>query len=206
MSDHLDQITALKEEFVQDLKDGRQTPWQLLKDKRFKSLAASLGKLPVADRQKVGKALNDLKNFLQQEAGKLSQESQLSIDYLDVTAPFDLNSDQRPDLLPAENGSIHPIYQAQAELVTILNKMGFTALESRQLDSEFYMFDSLNFPDQHPARAEFDTFFLQEKDPKGNPLVCSASHLDYATSGFKAGERAARKRSAARGCYSGSSF
>ena len=55
-----------------------------------------------------------------------------------------------PALLPAEVGSMHPLLRTQADLVAIFNRMGFEALESRQLDNEFYMFDSLNFPPQHP--------------------------------------------------------
>ena len=187
MLDSVNEVRALKEEFIKDLQEGRQTPWQLLKDERFKNLSQSIGQLPSAERQSFGRALNELKDFLLQSAEKATQESKVQIDYLDVTAPFDLNSHQPPNLLPAENGSIHPLLQTQAELVTLFNKMGFTALESRQLDSEFYMFDSLNFPAQHPARDEFDTFLLAEKDPQGNSLVAPAHTSTMQNRVLKAG-------------------
>jgi phenylalanyl-tRNA synthetase alpha chain len=48
------------------------------------------------------------------------------------------------------------------EVLGILQNMGFTAVESRQLDDEYHMFDSLNFPKGHPARDDYDTFMTTE--------------------------------------------
>ena len=91
-----------------------------------------------------------------------------------MTAPFGINQSASEALLDPAGGSLHPVAQTQDELVGIFSRMGFEAVESRQLDNEFYMFDSLNFPRNHPARDEFDTFFLTDKDPEGRALVAPA--------------------------------
>ena len=165
-------VVELKRQFADEISRGRQAGG-LLKDKRFKALLAEIKLLPASERRAFGQAINDLKEYLETQADGAGQPA-ADAAYLDVTAPWDINQADRPPLLAAENGSFHPIHQAQADLLEIFAKMGFTAVESRQLDNEFYMFDSLNFPANHPARDAFDTFFLQEKDAAGKSLLAPA--------------------------------
>lgn len=174
MADIIKTIDDLRADFQAGLKSGQYTPRVLLKDSRLKALMKTVGSLNPQDRRLAGQALNDLKKWLQDESSRQVHSLATDIAYLDVTAPLGLDAQDLPPLMPAEQGSIHPLMQAQAELVNIFNKMGFFALESRQLDNEFYMFDSLNFPPQHPARDEFDTFLLLEKDDSGKALIAPA--------------------------------
>lgn len=169
-----DKVANLKQQFAEEISQGKSAK-ECLRDKRFKALLAEMKNLPLKERQSFGWSINDLKQFLitQADSDDVDQQ-QLSGQYLDVTAPWDLNQAALPPLLPVEKGSIHPVYKAQEDLLAVFAKMGFTAVESRQLDSEFYMFDSLNFPAHHPARDEFDTFSLKEKDKAGKPLVAPA--------------------------------
>ena len=167
-----EKVAELKRQFAGEIGRGRPAG-ELLKDKRFKTLLAEIKHVPPARRKAFGQAVNDLKSYLQARAGGEIRAGGEAA-YLDVTAPWDMNQSGRPRLLPAENGSLHPIFRAQAELLEIFAKMGFEAVESRQLDNEFYMFDSLNFPAGHPARDEFDTFLLKEKDGQGKPLLAPA--------------------------------
>ena len=111
-----------------------------------------------------GKEVNQLKNELE-ELAKKSLTSHLSpLTPIDVTAPFDTNvpTDQRPELLPAKNGSQHPINTELKIILDIFARMGFMAVESREIDDDYHMFTSLNFPPDHPARDEYDTFVTTE--------------------------------------------
>ena len=95
---------------------------------------------------------------------------------IDITAPFDVNlaADQKPKLLPAEQGSQHPLMTELNKVLDIFYRMGFTAVESREIDDDFHMFGSLNFPEDHPARDQFDTFVTTQKDKDGNAFIAPA--------------------------------
>jgi len=142
-----------------------------LEDKRAILRAPELGALydriktlPADERASFGKEVNFLKNELEKlvRQAKSSQLSALSS--IDVTAPFDINvpPELRPKLLPAENGSRHPLMTELEIILDIFARMGFTTVESRELDDDYHMFGSLNFPKDHPARDEYDTFVTDE--------------------------------------------
>ena len=184
--DDLKRVEELKQAFEAELQSGQVPTGRLLKDRRLKELFQTLRDCPSERREELGKALNELKEFLAaQDGGKAEAPLRSAGAYLDVTAPWDLGQDAPPRLPEPENGSIHPILAAQADIVGIFARMGFEALESRQLDSAFYMFDSLNFPPRHPARDTFDNFLLAEKDTAGQPLLAPASYFDDAESGLE---------------------
>jgi len=75
--------------------------------------------------------------------------------------PRDVNS-TRPALLPTSAGSKHPLTTELEVVVDIFTRMGFEAIESRQIDDDFHMFGALNFPENHPARDGYDTFRTEE--------------------------------------------
>jgi phenylalanyl-tRNA synthetase alpha chain len=62
-----------------------------------------------------------------------------------------------------KKGVLHPITQALRDLVSIFDKMGFEVVVGPELETEWYNFDSLNIPSDHPARDMQDTFWLKEK-------------------------------------------
>ena len=64
--------------------------------------------------------------------------------------------------MSAAAGSIHPLNQEIERVIDIFARMGFQAVESRQIDDEYHMFSSLNFPEDHPARDDYDTFMTEE--------------------------------------------
>jgi phenylalanyl-tRNA synthetase alpha subunit len=70
------------------------------------------------------------------------------VESIDVTAPFDVNteSSKRPRLLTADKGSIHPLMKELEAISDIFTRMGFDIEESRQIDDDYHMFESLNFP------------------------------------------------------------
>lgn len=114
-------------------------------------------------RAQFGKELNALKTELE----KLVADAKLptiKFQPIDVTAPFDVNvpTQDQPKLLPAENGSQHPLTRELENILDIFYRMGFTAVESPELDDDWHMFTSLNFPPDHPARDDYDTFVTDE--------------------------------------------
>lgn len=114
-------------------------------------------------RAEFGKEVNALRAELEQKI-KEAVQPQAKVSPIDVTAPFDVNVApvDRPQLLPAEEASKHPLTAELEIIVDIFNRMGFTAIESREIDNDYYMFTSLNFPPDHPARDEYDTFVTDE--------------------------------------------
>jgi phenylalanyl-tRNA synthetase alpha chain len=141
-----------------------------LSDKRSILRAPELGALyeviktlPAEKRASFGQEVNKLKSEIE-ELVKESQTPTVTRPPIDVTAPFDINVplQQRPKLLPAENSSQHPLTKEQEKILDIFAKMGFTAVESRQIDDDYHMFTSLNFPEGHPARDDYDTFTTEE--------------------------------------------
>ena len=115
-------------------------------------------------RADFGKEVNALKAELEQLVRQASSQKPQAKSLIDVTAPFDVNipADQRPQLLTAEAGSQHPLTKEMALVLDIFARMGFTAVESRELDDDYHMFGSLNFPEDHPARDDYDTFVTDE--------------------------------------------
>ncbi|MCC6227445.1 MAG: hypothetical protein IT195_13715, partial [Microthrixaceae bacterium] len=136
---------------------------KILKSSDLKDLYAQIPLLNPRDRASFGKELNHLKDYLQNQVKK-SQHNQRVIEPIDVTAPFAENtpSNLRPRLLTSNLGSRHPLTTETEQIVDIFTRMGFEAVESRQLDDEYHMFSSLNFPEGHPARDDYDTFVTTE--------------------------------------------
>lgn len=79
-----------------------------------------------------------------------------------------------PELLPTSQGTTHPLTQEIATIIDIFGRMGFAAEESREIDDQYHMFETLNFPKGHPARDDYDTFMTEETDAEGEPLIAPA--------------------------------
>jgi phenylalanyl-tRNA synthetase alpha chain len=132
----------------------------VLRSPELKSLYDELKTLPPEEKGAFGKMVNALRAELQQLLESNTQ-SEAALPPIDVTAPWDKNA-TLPSLLPATNGTQHPLTKEIEDIVDIFARMGFSAIESRQLDDEYHMFDSVNFPEGHPARDDYDTFTTEE--------------------------------------------
>ncbi|HJM04184.1 MAG TPA: phenylalanine--tRNA ligase subunit alpha [Candidatus Saccharimonadaceae bacterium] len=156
-----DDITATRQTLL-DRVESSDTPRDVLRAPELKMLYGAIGSLPAEERGAYGKSVNELKVAL--EAAIQAREAALdsaSIEPIDVTAPWDLNS-ARPALLPTTQGTQHPLTKELDEVIDIFTRMGFAAIESRQIDDDFHMFEALNFPENHPARDGYDTFRTEE--------------------------------------------
>lgn len=146
----------------------------ILKAPELKNLYAEIPKLAPEQRGEFGRAVNDLKIELEKmvETAQIEHEA-TKLSEIDVTAPMDVNA-KVPDLLPSSQGTIHPI-SIEIELISdIFNRMGYVTEESREIDDQYHMFESLNFPKGHPARDDYDTFMTVETDKDGDQLIAPA--------------------------------
>ena len=116
-----------------------------------------LGQMAPEERQSFGAALNLLKDELDAalraaRAGlaDAALNARLKAEWLDVTLPG----------RPRRAGTIHPVSQVMDELTAIFADMGFAVAEGPQVESDWFNFDALNIPPEHPARQEHDTFFM----------------------------------------------
>ena len=132
-----------------------------------------LGKMTPEERQVAGPALNALKDeinsALSAKKAALADaalEERLRSEWLDVTLPA---RDMR-------RGSIHPISQVTEEVSAIFADMGFSVAEGPQIDSDWYVFDALNIPGHHPARAEMDTFYMNRAEGDDRPPHILRTH------------------------------
>ena len=144
----------------------------ILKATELRALYAEIPTLAPEQRAHFGQEINTLKNELQQLV-EAHQEQAEALPPIDVTAPFDVNS-KAPELLPYEQGSKHPLNVEIERVLDIFYRMGFSAIDSREIDDDFHMFGALNFPEGHPARDDYDTFMTEQRDADGKPLIAPA--------------------------------
>lgn len=153
-------------EIAKELKnrlDKLESKADVLKAVELRALYDEIKMLPAEERAAFGQEVNSLKNELVELVqGHTDQAEELPP--IDVTAPFDANTppDKRPQLIPSDQGTRHPLMTELDSILDIFYRMGFTAVESRQIDDDYHMFESLNFPEGHPARDDYDTFMTEE--------------------------------------------
>lgn len=130
--------------------------------KKINQEAAGVRDLPVEKRAEFGRKINAQK---QEILAKIAAAEKALVDItaepIDITAWSGVNENM-PEFYPAEMGSKHPLMTELDKVIEIYQMMGFEVMESRQLDDEYHMFDSLNFAKEHPARDGYDTFRTEE--------------------------------------------
>ncbi|MCL2038580.1 hypothetical protein FWG86_01595 [Candidatus Saccharibacteria bacterium] len=142
---------------------------RVLKSDIWREATAQIMQTEMARRAEFGRQLNELKDSLEQIVAETQSTLRVkppTLPPIDITAPFAPSTqDQiatKPTLSTADLGSRHPLTEEIERVVAIYRDMGFTAVESRQLDDDFNMFEALNFPDGHPARDSYDSFRTSE--------------------------------------------
>lgn len=138
----------------------------LSKEGILSTLFTQIKAIPKEDKAQFGKDVNTLKILIEETIEKKTLEEKISksvTERIDVTAPFDINTpkDKRPQITDMK-GSAHPLMQELEIMLNIFQRMGFDILESKQMDDDFHMFESLNFPKGHPARDMYDTFWSED--------------------------------------------
>jgi phenylalanyl-tRNA synthetase alpha chain len=119
----------------------------------------SLGTLPAAERPAAGALINTAKSALQgaiesrrAELESVGVERQLAAGAIDVTLPGRGEA----------SGGLHPITQTRLRIEQIFRHAGYEVAAGPEIEDEFYNFEALNIPANHPARAMHDTFYLKD--------------------------------------------
>ena len=133
-------------------------------------LLKGLGAMTPDERKVMGPALNGLKDRINQAIAarrEVLKEAELvrrlEEERVDVTLPV------RPSGL--ETGRIHPVSQVIDEITAIFADLGFAIAEGPDIESDYYNFTALNFPEGHPAREMHDTFFFNPKEDGSRMLL-----------------------------------
>jgi phenylalanyl-tRNA synthetase alpha chain len=161
-------VAALLHTRAQELTDKTE----ILRATELKALFDQLRTLPNDQRANFGKELNLLKQELQQIVDAQKDDAEV-LPPIDITAPFDVNTGV-PSLLPTMQGSQHPLTTELSRVLDVFYRMGFEAVESREIDDDYHMFETLNFPQDHPARDDYDTFMTEQTDREGKSLIAPA--------------------------------
>ncbi len=137
-----DELRQLRTDFLG--KKGLVT--QVMKDMR---------ELSSEQKREVGRHVNELKNWIENEikekTDKLKGDSPEGSD-----RTFDITLPGRKEA----RGSLHPITQVMEELIAIFVSLGFQVAEGPEVESDYYNFEALNIPKDHPARDMQDTFYI----------------------------------------------
>lgn len=110
-----------------------------------------------AFREQVTNAITERRDAL--EATEL--ERKLATEKIDLSLPA-------PEGL---SGTVHPVSQVMDELAEIFADLGFSVAEGPEIETQWYNFTALNMPENHPARAMQDTFYLEPRTPDEEPRV-----------------------------------
>ncbi len=160
----LENINNLKNEVAEKIKNLNNVDAlenfrleYLVKKGKIQQLFDRMKDLPKEEKPLVGKELNILRKFVENEfneiKGKLLRKTESTPD-IDLTLPG----------RKSFAGSKHPVAETIREMVDIFESMGFSVAEGPEIEDGYHNFDALNFPPDHPARDMQDTFFLKTGD------------------------------------------
>jgi len=130
------------------------------KEGRLSELLKGLGKLSAEERPAAGARINQVKQAIEsalqqrRDALQLQQlQQKLAAEALDVTLPG----------RGLGTGGLHPVTRTLERIETLFHSIGYAVAEGPEIESDFYNFTALNIPQDHPARAMHDTFYIDEK-------------------------------------------
>ena len=120
------------------------------------NLFEELKSVPKEEKPSLGKSLNSLRDQITSKITELKQNLTLQLEkeksYVDLSLPG----------RHKQLGSNHLLTQTLNEIKLIFRSLGFSSIEGPELESDYYNFEALNFPKDHPARDMQDTFFISK--------------------------------------------
>lgn len=135
---------------------------------RLKMLLKDMGQFAEAERKALGQFGNEIKDALEEVYGKKEREfeaqdahAQSEREWIDVTEPGHLSKE----------GHLHLTSQAIEEINEIFARIGFSQVRAPEVDWDYYVFEALNMPGDHPARDDWETFFVDAPEGKKGKQV-----------------------------------
>jgi phenylalanyl-tRNA synthetase alpha chain len=165
-------IDSLKKEFIEKLNKIKDIPSLLdlkgefvgRKRGKINELFKQMGKISAEKRKSFGQAINELKSFFEQELKNFEQQLKTG----------SLIKKEKDWTLPGykiEMGSKHLLLQVMDEVVDIFLKMGYHIEDGPEVETDYYNFTALNIPEEHPARDEHDTFYIDYENRDNRYLL-----------------------------------
>ncbi len=116
----------------------------------------NISKIPPEERPQAGKRANELKSILAKKfaeaSNRFEREAAEAIDRIDVSLPGRI----------IRQGFLHPITQTIRQICDIFSGLGFQIAEGPEVETDYYNFEALNIPKDHPARDMHDTFYVSD--------------------------------------------
>jgi phenylalanyl-tRNA synthetase alpha chain len=138
------------------------------KDGKLTGVLRSLSSLPIEDRKSTGAAANALKLELdaaydarRDDLRRAAIASTFAREKVDVTLPG----------RPHPRGGLHPVTQLKNRIIAAFASMGFSVVEGPEVELEYYNFDALRIPGDHPARDMWDTIWVDEEVEGRRPML-----------------------------------
>lgn len=163
MQDKLRQISEQAREELEKLTDSASIEalkTRLLGKKgELSQLLRGMGQVAPEERPKVGQLINDARNSIEErikarmdQVREAEKARRLAEEAIDVTLPA----------RTVARGAIHPLAQTQKRIMDIFVGMGFTVTEGPEIELDYYNFELMNTPKNHPARDAQDTFYITD--------------------------------------------
>jgi len=173
-----DDLKKLKKEFEQALKDVADVVGLEQLEQRFFSRKSGeltqfmkgLKDLGTEMKKDMGQMANTVKSELEELLGQKREELQKK-DMADVEVRESIDV-TRPKLPQREAGHLHPLTHVLRDLEAVCQSMGFVIEDGPEIESDYYVYTALNFPEHHPARESMDTFYIH-----GHPDWTMRSHV-----------------------------
>ena len=160
----MEKITFLLKAFFEEIKTVDNLPdleklrIKYLGKKTLSEFNNLLREAPNEKKREIGQNLNHFKAQVTEKMALIKQEFLQKIEGENADNKYDLNR-------PGPNnhlGTIHPLQVVTDEILHSFNKMGFLTVKGTEIEEEFYNFEALNIPQDHPARDDHDSFYLDE--------------------------------------------
>ena len=162
-----DQCATIRADFEAEIqKAGTENDLYQIKSKylgrnsQLITIIKTLKDLAPEERAVIGKAANDLKNSLQQFVDEAIESLRQTRKTKTITA-------QAPDItLPGrvpEIGTLHPVSLVTEKITAIFSALGFSVVDGPEIELDFFNFEALNIPKDHPARDMHDTFYVSDE-------------------------------------------
>lgn len=159
-----EKIQSISEAFLKDKNDFNSglITFEELKNKYLSrkgllsELYPLLNDIPDSDKPVFGKKINSVKNEISYEINQLIDDENSSSD-----SSFSIDSTMPG--LDKLSGSIHPLTKIVEEIKSIFSRIGFSTIYGPEVDTDYYNFEALNIPKDHPARDMQDTFYIDKE-------------------------------------------
>jgi len=127
------------------------------RESELMSILANLRNLSAEEKKEVGKTANELRKYIEEKIAaipsKFSSNNTLDLQTIDFTEPAKKNY----------IGKVHPVSQMIEEVIEVFGQFGFEWVEGPEIETDWFCFEALNMPEDHPARDLQDTFYLDKE-------------------------------------------